>query len=457
MVGDAVIGHSTENMSVEDTIAAIATPLGIGGVGIVRVSGPHSRMIANTVLGHTPMPRQVEYVGFRSGTEIFDRGIALFFSQPHSFTGEDVLELQGHGGAVVMQMLLESVLAAGARLAEPGEFTQRAFLNGKLDLAQAEAVADLIHASTREAAMSANRSLQGVFSEKINEISKEMVMLRVLVEAAIDFSEEEIDMLNEKKLLKKIDDLSKKIELLCRQSQQGRLLREGISVAIVGQPNAGKSSLLNCLTQEETAIVTPIPGTTRDVVRASIQVEGVPVHLIDTAGIRETEDEIEKIGIIRSKEQQKIADKIWLLVDIHASELTVFEKEVLDNYPDKTTIIVNKIDLFPNMLVRHSGRQYISAKTGEGIADLRTSLKTHMYVGEGEKESVFISRARHCHALKKTMACVKEAKDHLQNRSAFELAAQALRDAQNRLGEIVGKMSSDELLGEIFSQFCIGK
>lgn len=440
-----------------ETIAAIATPVGRGGVGVIRVSGPKCADIARALVGKLPEPRKAECRKFyRANNDVIDHGLVLYFPQPNSFTGEDVLELQGHGGPVVMQMVLEAVLGQGARLASPGEFTQRAFLNGKLDLAQAEAVADLIDASTAEAALGATRSLQGVFSQKINALSETIMQLRILVEAGIDFPDEEVDFLSDTRLIEKLDALIEALEIILRQARQGQLLKEGMSIAIVGQPNAGKSSLLNYLTQENTAIVTAIPGTTRDLVKATIQIEGIPVQLVDTAGIREQADEIEQQGIERSKEQQGLVDRILLLIDATLSGLTSVEEQIIKDHGDKVTRVFNKADLLDELPPAQEDTFYISAKTGKGVSALLHHLKISMGA-IGTESSVFISRQRHCEALRKTYLHALEAKKQLVHQRAFELAAEELRYAQASLGEIVGKVSSDDLLGEIFSHFCIGK
>lgn len=440
-----------------ETIAAIATPVGRGGVGVIRVSGPKSADIAKALIGTVPVPRQAALRKFYNAKqEAIDSGLALYFPNPHSFTGEDVLELQGHGGPVVMQMVLSAVLEQGARLAMPGEFTHRAFLNGKVDLAQAEAVADLIDASTQEAALGATRSLQGVFSERINTLAQTIMQLRILVEAGIDFPDEEVDFLSDTRLLEKLDSLIAELNTLLQQAKQGQLLKDGMTIAIVGQPNAGKSSLLNYLTQENTAIVTPIPGTTRDLVRATIQIDGIPIQLVDTAGMREQADEIEQQGIARSKEQQRLVDKIILLVDATAPAFTAVENEVLQTYGKKVILVFNKADLLTTLPTSSAQRFYISAKTGEGMPALLEHLKACMGA-VGAESSVFISRQRHCDALHRTWQHAMQAKHQLIHNQAFELAAEELRYAQDRLGEIVGKVSSDELLGEIFSHFCIGK
>lgn len=441
----------------EETIAAIATPIGKGGVGIIRVSGSRSAMIAKAVLKKLPAPRQAELRFFYDEKgEALDEGLALYFPGPHSFTGEDVLELQGHGGPVVMQMLLNAVLNQGARLAKPGEFTERAYLNGKIDLAQAEAVGDLINASTAEAAIGATRSLRGIFSEKIEMLSETILTLRLLVEASIDFSEEEIELLSEAHLNKRIEAIQEKLVEILQTAKQGQLLKEGMHVAIVGRPNAGKSSLLNYLTQENTAIVTPIPGTTRDLVKATIQIEGIPVHLVDTAGIREEADEIEQEGMARGREQQHLVDKILLLIDAAQTEKGAIEEEIISTFGSKVIVVFNKIDLLEIAPIKQRGAFYISAKTGEGVFALLQVLKESMGA-IGSETSVFISRQRHIQALQKALLHINQAKTQLNQYRAFELTAEELRYAQEALGEIVGKVSSDDLLGEIFSEFCIGK
>lgn len=441
-----------------DTIAAIATPSGKGGVGIIRVSGPKTPDIAKELLGELPKPRFATLSDFKEEGEIIDNGLSIYFPKPHSFTGEDVLELQGHGGPLVMNLLLQAVLKQGARLANPGEFSERAFLNDKIDLTQAEAIADLIDASTQHAALSASRSLQGVFSNKIEEIASSLVSLRLFIEAAIDFPDEEIEFLNEENILKKIQAINDKLDLLLDKTKQGKILNDGISVVIVGRPNAGKSSLLNCLTQNETAIVTPIAGTTRDLIKETIQIDGLVVNIIDTAGLRNSADIIEQEGIKRSKIQQKLADKILLIVDVNESEneeLSKIEREVLDEFPEKVTVIFNKVDLINKPAGSVDNKIYLSAKQNEGIELLRAHLKS--CVGyNGMEANSFIARERHVEALKKTrFHCIKALEQYAQKRS--ELVAQELRMAQDFLGEIVGKMTSDELLGKIFSSFCIGK
>ncbi|MFI4938336.1 MAG: tRNA uridine-5-carboxymethylaminomethyl(34) synthesis GTPase MnmE [Candidatus Berkiellales bacterium] len=451
-----------------DTIAAMITPPGRGGVGVIRISGPRCTAIAKALLGQVPLPRQAILRPFyHSSGMVIDQGLVIYFPEPNSFTGEEVLELQGHGGPVVMDLLLEAILQQGARLASPGEFSQRAFLNGKMDLLQAEAVADLIEATTQEAVFSASRSLQGEFSQQIDDLSQALINCRMYVEAAIDFPEEEVDFLSDGKLLLKIETILEQIKILLTKAKQGQLLKEGMVVAIVGQPNAGKSSLLNCLTQNETAIVTPIAGTTRDLVRETIQIEGMPVHLVDTAGIRLQGDLVEQEGIRRAKEQLALANCILLVIDItQEPHLTDVELDILNSHGDKVTLILNKMDLVDSSpmeeaLIEDKGKSYqnklcFSAKTGFGIHALLTHLKTRMGYQRGEG-GILMARRRHLVALQKTLYHGHEAQKQLAIAKALECAAEELRLAQCALGEIVGKVTSDDLLGEIFSRFCIGK
>jgi len=386
---------------------------------------------------------------------VIDTGLAIYFAAPNSFTGEDVLELQGHGGQVVMDMVLSAVLKEGARIAEPGEFSQRAFLNGKMDLAQAEAVADLIEASTAQAALSANRSLQGVFSKKIRALEHEMMELRMFVEAAIDFPEEEVDFLSEGHVLQKIEALLSQLYSLQQGAKKGQMLREGMSVVIAGLPNAGKSSLLNCLTQQETAIVTPIAGTTRDLIKETIQIDGIPLHIIDTAGLRSNADVVEMEGIKRAKQQQTLADRILLVVDA-TETLSEVENSILREHEHKVTLVMNKIDLKDLPPGEREGKIFLSAKSGQGMDALYAHLKTCMGF-QGEESANFIARRRHLEALEKTLYHCLLAKQQLVEFKASELVAQELRFAQDFLGQIVGKVTTDDLLGKIFSSFCIGK
>jgi len=438
-----------------DCIAAIATPAGRGGVGIVRISGPCVTGIAEGIIGSTPAPRLAAYRRFKDDqNQIIDEGIAVYFPAPASFTGEEVLELQGHGGPVVMDLILQRCLQLGARLARPGEFSERAFLNDKLDLAQAEAIADLIDSSSEQAVRSAQRSLQGEFSNAINQLLKEIIELRVYVEAALDFPEEEIDFLADKEITDRLEKIKQQLSSVFQRAQQGQLLREGMHLVIAGRPNAGKSSLLNALAGTETAIVTDIAGTTRDVLRESINLDGMPLHIVDTAGLRHSDDPIEQIGIQRAWEAIKKADLVLLLID----DTLGFEKEeqaILDELPETLEVLQvrNKIDL--SKKEKQADEILISAKTGEGIEALRKTLELRMGY-QSENEDSFIARRRHLDALERTQSAIKKAEQQKQ-KSAGELMAEELRQAQEALGEITGKFTSDDLLGEIFSSFCIGK
>ncbi|MGE3319337.1 MAG: tRNA uridine-5-carboxymethylaminomethyl(34) synthesis GTPase MnmE [Candidatus Berkiella sp.] len=442
-----------------DTIVAVATAPGKGGIGVVRVSGSEASSIAMRLLNKQPAPRVATLCEFRHPHhhQIIDQGVALYFPAPHSFTGEDVLELQGHGGPVVMDCLLKAVVEAGARLARPGEFSERSFLNDKMDLAQAEAVADLIDATTEAAALGAMRSLQGHFSEKIATLAQSLMRLRLYVEAAIDFPEEEIDFLADGHILQKIEEVISQLQELQASAKQGQLLKEGMSVVIIGRPNAGKSSLLNALTGQASAIVTPIPGTTRDLVKETIQIEGMPLHIVDTAGIRLEAEEVEQEGIRRALLQQDLADRILLVVDASKTPLmTEVEQQVLSQFAAKTTLIVNKVDIAPITNTLAHEAIALSAKTGEGLHLLKEHLKNIMGYRPSEN-GTFIARRRHLTALSLTLDCCEKAKDQLVRFKAGELVAQELKMAQDALGEITGKVTTDDLLGEIFANFCIGK
>jgi len=440
------------------TIAAIATPPGNGGVGIIRISGPLVSQIATQLLNKTLTPRLAHYSSFNDerGATI-DSGIALYFPGPASYTGEDTLELQGHGGSVVLDMLLRRVLALGARLANPGEFTERAFLNNKLDLAQAEAVADLIESSTEQSVRSAQKSMQGVFSTQVNELVEELTELRIYVEAAIDFVDEEIDFLSDGVVENRLTKLQQKLTQIQATAQQGRLLRDGMTVVLAGKPNAGKSSLLNALAGHEAAIVTDIAGTTRDVLRERIQLDGMPLHIIDTAGLRESDNAVEKEGIRRAHAEIQKADKVLLLIDARDPET----QSILDTLPQDVDIvkIYNKIDLLgiaPEITQTEQGTSiYLSVKTGSGMELLTQYLKQSVGFN-ASADNVFIARRRHIEALNKGQEFVESAIEQLQVQ-AGELVAEDLRQAQNSLGEITGQFSSDDLLGRIFSSFCIGK
>ena len=442
-----------------DTIAAIATASGAGGIGIVRVSGSAAQSIAEAILGSCPAPRHAAYLDFKQADdELIDRGIAIFYPNPHSYTGEDVLELQGHGGTALMQILLARCIALGARQAEPGEFTRRAYLNDKIDLAQAEAVADVINAATYEAAKSAVRSLSGEFSQCINALLLRLIDLRMFVEACLDFPEEEIDFITQGRVAEKLDAIVTELVSVFAKAKQGSLLREGINVVLVGQPNVGKSSLMNQLAGEEIAIVTPIAGTTRDTIKNAIQINGVPLHVIDTAGLRETEDEVEKFGIARTWRATETANIALLLIDA-AHGITETEKSILARLPQEIRKIWvhNKIDVANELAfseeVDMTTHIYLSAKTGEGV-DL---LKNHLLKLAGyqnNSEGVFMARARHLEALANVEAHLSSAS--VQIKSA-ELVAEELRLAQESLSSITGEFTPDDLLGEIFSKFCIGK
>ena len=444
---------------IQDTIAAIATPPGNGGVGIIRISGALVTEIAKHLLNKSLIPRHALFTSFIDDQGcIMDSGISLYFPAPASYTGEDILELQGHGGSVVLDMLLRRVLSLGARLANPGEFTERAFLNNKLDLAQAEAVADLIESSTEQSVRSAQKSMQGVFSQQINEFVTELTELRIYIEAAIDFVDEEIDFLTDGVVENRIIRLLHSLEKILKTAQQGRLLRDGMTVVLIGKPNAGKSSLLNMLAGHEAAIVTEIAGTTRDVLREHIQLDGMPLHIIDTAGLRDSDNLIEKEGMRRAHEEILKADKIVLLIDVRECE----SEEILNSLPDNIDIIkvYNKIDLLgiePKLIATESGYQcYLSIKTGEGMDLLKQHLKESVGFNDNTND-VFIARRRHIVAITTSYQSVESALEQLQHNQAGELVAEDLRQAQMSLAEITGTVSSDDLLGKIFSSFCIGK
>ncbi|MBO1927344.1 tRNA uridine-5-carboxymethylaminomethyl(34) synthesis GTPase MnmE [Thiomicrorhabdus sp. 6S2-11] len=447
-----------------ETIAAVATAPGRGGVGIVRVSGDKAGEIAEAILGKLPKPRYAHYGPFYGAEgEVLDRGIALYFPNPNSFTGEDVLELQGHGGPVVLQWLLERVVQLGARLAEPGEFSKQAFMNDKLDLAQAEAIADLIEASSAQAAKSALRSLQGDFSREVNTLVEELIQLRLYVEAAIDFPEEEIDFLSDGKVAGQLQHILDRLHQVFASAQQGVLLREGMSVVILGRPNAGKSSLLNALSGKEIAIVTDIAGTTRDIVKEEINIDGMPLHILDTAGVREATDQVEQIGIERAWAAIDNADRV--LVMLQAGEAIHPEDQViLDKLPDSipVTLVRNKIDLINHQpmieVEQATGRSviWLSAKHKVGLELLREHLKTEMGYAQTE-EGVFMARKRHLDALQLALDYTLNGQQQLELFAAGELLAEDLRMAQDALSEITGRFTSDDLLGRIFSSFCIGK
>ena len=441
-----------------ETIAAIATAQGRGGVGIIRISGQSLLEFAHQVSGKSPKPRVAtlaEFYGENGG--VIDSGLLLYFPAPHSFTGEDVLELQGHGGMVVLQMLLARCLDLGARLAEPGEFTRRAFLNGKLDLAQAEAVVDLIDASTKAAARSAVRSLQGEFSKEIHVLLDQLTELRALVEATLDFPEEEVDFLEAADAFGRLARLQARLTQVFDRARQGKLLQGGLHVVLAGLPNVGKSSLLNRLAGDDLAIVTPVAGTTRDVVRSTLQVDGIPLHVIDTAGLRDTDDAVEKIGIERTWREIERADVVVLLVDARTG-VGDAERAILAQLPASLSRITvyNKVDLAGRAAERHDESDGVaislSAKHGDGIDLLRRELLR--IAGWHPTEDVFIARERHLRALTDTLEHIAAAQAQLPQ---LELFAEELRLAQQALSGITGEFSADDLLGEIFGRFCIGK
>lgn len=450
-----------------DTIVAQATPPGRGGVGILRISGSKVKDVAQAVLSKLPKPRYAEYLPFLdSDGSVLDEGIALFFPNPHSFTGEDVLELQGHGGPVILDLLLKRVLEIpNVRIAKPGEFSERAFLNDKLDLAQAEAIADLIDASSEQAAKSAISSLQGVFSKKVNGLVESLIHLRIFTEAAIDFPEEEIDFLSDGKIEAQLNEVMVRLDEVRKEAKQGSLLREGMKVVIAGRPNAGKSSLLNALAGRDAAIVTDIAGTTRDVLREHIHIDGMPLHIIDTAGLREASDEVERIGIERAWQEIEQADRVLFMVDSTTTMEINPEKlwpEFIERLPKEMpmTVIRNKADLTGEPLGYSEVNGYsviqLSARTGEGIKLLRDHLKQAMGFTSGV-EGGFLARRRHLQALEKAAEHLVNGKHQLVTFHAGELLAEELRLAQEALSEITGAFTSDDLLGRIFSSFCIGK
>ncbi len=447
-----------------DIIAAIATPPGRGGVGIVRISGKNLQPLAKAILGKLPEPRRAEFGNFLDeGGQVLDQGILLYFPAPHSYTGEDVLELQGHGGPVIMNLLLTRCLQLGARLAEPGEFTLRAFLADKIDLLQAESVADLIEASTVDAARCAIRSLNGEFSATIAQLVQALTALRVLVEATLDFPEEELDFLQSAQAREQLQAIQQQLARVLVASRQGALLQSGINIVLVGQPNVGKSSLLNQLAREDVAIVTEFPGTTRDTIRQSIEIEGIPLHLVDTAGLRETSDVIEQQGIARTHAAARQAGLVLLVLDSRQG-MTVAERDILAELPQELPVLMiyNKIDLTaetPRAAENEYGTAiHLSAKNGEGI-DLLTDalLQTIGWQGNVAGEGLYMARQRHLQALVSASQHLQTATNLLDEGNTLELLAEELRLAQQALSAITGEFTADDLLGKIFSAFCIGK
>ena len=445
-------------LTANDTIVALATPPGTGGVGVVRISGSDSERIARAMIGSLPEPRVATYATFsNSRGEALDKGIALYFPGPASFTGESVVELHGHGGPVVMSLLVEAAIDFGARRAEPGEFTKRAFLNDKLDLAQAEAIADLIESGTAQAARAALRSLSGVFSNAVNDLVQQLTAIRVYVEAAIDFPEEEIDFLGDDELAERLSRCAATFETLLSQAAVGRVMRDGYQVVIVGKPNAGKSSLMNRLSGEETAIVTEFAGTTRDVLRERIDIDGLAVELVDTAGLRDNPDRIEEEGIRRARKAMAEADAVLWIQDATEAVPEHIEEPVPEGVP--VTIVRNKIDLRddrPGIVEGERPVVMLSARTGEGLDALRERIRDlagFRDLGEG----AFTARRRHVEALHDAHGHFEAGRAALRDARAGELLAEELRLSQHALGTITGEFTADDLLGRIFSDFCIGK
>jgi len=440
---------------IADTIVAPATPPGTGGVGIVRVSGDEVERIARALLGSLPEPRTATYRSFRnsSGNRV-DTGLALYFPAPASFTGESVLELHGHGGPVVVSLLVDAVLDLGARLAEPGEFSRRAFLNDKLDLVQAEAIADLIGSGTEQAARAALRSLSGAFSRAVDALAEQLIRLRMHVEAAIDFPEEEIDFLSDAVLQARVEECAQAFAILQADAKQGRVLRDGFRVVIVGKPNAGKSSLLNLLSGQEAAIVTEVAGTTRDVLKEQIDIDGLAVELVDTAGLRNDPDRIEAEGIRRAREALASADAVLWIQDVTDTSQVQPRENLPKGVP--VTVVHNKIDISGESPGLVGGEVYLSAQTGEGVDSLRRCIR-ELAGYENQGEGAFTARRRHIRALRRAAEHFAAGRKALDETRAGELLAEELRLSQQALGEIVGSVTADDLLGRIFSDFCIGK
>ena len=441
-----------------ETICAIASAIGQSGIGIVRVSGPLAKSTSKKILQADLKPRYAYYGAFYDQNNVIDKGVAIFFPGPNSYTGEDVVEFQGHGGTSVLRKILEITMSSGVRLAEPGEFSKRAFLNGKMDLIQAEAIQDLIQSNSEESALSAVRSLTGEFSIKINQVLSELISLRVFIEATIDFSDEEIDFIESHEVSNKLHTLKESLLDIQQTATQGAILRDGIHVAIAGKPNAGKSSLLNMLTKESSAIVTDIAGTTRDVLKETIHIDGMPIHIIDTAGLHDSDDVVEQEGIRRAHNEINNADIILLVFDSRDSKANL--SILPDSVKNKPKILVrNKIDLAGNKSsvkkVGNITEISISAKNGDGIDTVRESLSEFAGLNSGI-EGVFVARKRHLDAIEETLEFINSALSQL-NSGSSELVAEDLRQAGMKLGQITGEFSSDDLLGEIFSSFCIGK
>ncbi|MGB0998226.1 MAG: tRNA uridine-5-carboxymethylaminomethyl(34) synthesis GTPase MnmE [Pseudomonadales bacterium] len=449
----------------QDLICAIATPPGQGGIGVVRLSGSGAKELAETLCAKPMQPRKAVYCEFTHQNERLDDGIALWFPQPHSFTGEEVVEFQGHGGPVVQQRLLTALCAQGARLARPGEFSERAFHNGKLDLAQAEGIADLIASTSVAAARAALNTLKGKFSTRVNELIATLTGLRVQLEAAIDFPDEDIEILEQAGVVEKLRALAGQLQQTLATADQGRLLNNGIQVALIGSPNVGKSSLLNALVGEDAAIVTDIPGTTRDLLKIDLLIDGLPIRLVDTAGIRTSDDKVEQQGVARAKAQITEVDLVLLVTTAPDLQLPLVQNLVneVENHakeqellPPKILIVVNKVDLVDRPVqVQPYANVAVSALTGQGLDELRSAIQKQ--VGFGQDNAEFTARTRHIEALKAAAEQILKAQEGIEQGLAAELVAEELTHAQHHLGSITGELTADDLLGKIFSEFCIGK
>lgn len=440
-----------------DTIAAIATPPGVGGVGIIRVSGPEAKAIGATLTAKQPAHQQALYSQFKDEQgQLIDSGYLLYFQAPNSFTGEDIIEIQGHGGPVVMDMLLRRVLQLGARLAEAGEFSRQAFLNDKIDLVQAEAIADLIESSSESSVRLAQRALQGAFSNDIADISSKIIHLRMYIEAALDFPEEEIDFISDANVISQLETLIDSLQAILTKASQGAMVREGLQMVIIGKPNAGKSTLLNQLSGQETAIVTDIPGTTRDILREKILINDIPIHVVDTAGLRESDDIVEQEGVRRAINAMQQADIVLLVTDIDNEDKIA---SFIDDYQiDQPLVIaVNKIDkqtIEPHVA---DNKVYLSAKQGEGISLLKQKILQLAGVKPQDPQGAYLARRRHLNALEQALSQVITGRDNLKDHNAGELLAEDLKQAHQQLCQITGEFTADDLLGQIFSSFCIGK
>ena len=460
-MGSAPRPKMSHSSTSPEAIVAIATPPGRGGIGVIRLSGGDLTFVMNALLGKRIEPRYSYYGPFLAEDDsVMDRGLAFFYPGPNSFTGENVLELQAHGSPVVLDLLLRRVLSLNVRLARPGEFTERAFLNGKIDLAQAEAIADLIDASTEQAAKSAQRALEGAFSREVNRLVEGLIELRLFVEASIDFTDEDIDFLEEARISEQLELLQQDLALIHSSARQGTLLREGMKIVIVGRPNAGKSSLLNSMARKDIAIVSDIPGTTRDTVREHIHIEGMPIHIIDTAGLRDTQDPIELEGIRRAHSEMDSCDRVLLIIDALQAD-PIEEEDLLKTLPSNIAVtrVYNKIDITghpPESKTKEGETSiYLSAKSGDGMDLLFSHLKACIGY-KGDSEDTFIARRRHLDAIRRALGAIESAQLNL-SQGQLELLAEELTEAQNAMSEITGAFTSDDLLGRIFSSFCIGK